>query len=150
VGIHGLHRQREWDEVVTVTAPPGAGADATLVVLGPGRIVVEDGSPVDDAAVLAAALRTEPPYRARVIQRGDGRLGIAARRIAVLQLPVDPGGDDVELSFDGVERVVRVDGEPSPADVRALSELGAARFETYVVSAHRLDADLWEVDVAPL
>ena len=44
VGIHGLHRQREWDAVVTVEAPGAEGADLWFVALRDGGVVVEEGA----------------------------------------------------------------------------------------------------------
>ena len=38
VGIHGLHRQREWDAVVTLERS-AAGSDAWFVVLADGHVV---------------------------------------------------------------------------------------------------------------
>ena len=145
-----MHRQREWDEVVTVSAPAEAGGEAHLVVLGPGRIVLEDGSLPVDPASLVSGLRTPPPYRAWVVHRRDGRWGVAARAIHVVELLADPGGDEVELVWDGVERVVHVDGMRSAGAVDALDAIGRGRFAAFVVSAHRIDGALWEVDVAPL
>src|SRR5206468_1167045 len=42
-GIHGLHRPREWDAVVTVAAPEVEGTRATFVALPDGAVVVEEG-----------------------------------------------------------------------------------------------------------
>ena len=62
----------------------------------------------------------------------------------------DPGGSSVELAWDGRERSVRIDGEPTLAGVPELERLGAERHATYVVTAARLDGSIWEVFVAPL
>ncbi len=145
-----MHRHREWDEVVTVSGPAAVGGEAHLVVLERDRVVLEDGSLPFDAASLISGLRTNPPYRAWVVHRHDGAWGVAARRIDVIELDVDPGGDDVELVWDGVERVVHVDGSRAAAAVDQLDAIGRRRFATFVVTAHRLEGALWEVDVAPL
>ena len=56
----------------------------------------------------------------------------------------------MELAWDGRERSVRIDGEPTLAGVPELERLGAERHATYVVTAARLDGSTWEVFVAPL
>jgi hypothetical protein len=146
-----MHRQREWDEVITVPGPTEPGAEAHLVVLGPGRVVVEEGSSAADSAALVAELRTPPPYRAWVVHSGDGRWGVAARRLHVVQLSTDPGADEIEIVWDGVERVVRLDGVRTVVVVvEELEAIGRRRFPAFVVTAHRIVGDLWEVDVAPL
>ena len=43
VGIHGLHRQREWDALTTVDAPEVVGDELWFVALADGRTVVEEG-----------------------------------------------------------------------------------------------------------
>lgn len=148
VGIHGLHRQREWDLVTTLDGPELAGEEAWFVVLDDGRAVAEEGDA--DPARLAEAVALEPPFRVHAVRRDRGVWVVAARRIHTVVLSEDPGGDMVELAWDGVERTVRIDGEPTLAGVPALERLGAARHPTYVVTAARLDGTVWEVSVAPL
>ena len=149
VGIHGLHRQREWDRVATlVVAVPGD--EAWLVALPGGRVLVEAGRRGMDASPLVAAVGLQPPFRARAVRRAGDTWVVAARRIEVAELARDPGGDEVELAFDGTERGVRVDGEPTLAPVPELEALGAGRFAAYVVRATRLEGSVWEVEVAPL
>jgi hypothetical protein len=147
VGIHGIHRQREWDVVATVPAPEIAGDDAWLVVLTDGRVVVEEGS--GDVARLAEHVDLAPPFRARAVRRDGDLWAIAARRIETVELAEDPGGDAVELSWDGAERSVRIDGRPTLAGVPELERLGE-RHATYVVTAARIDGRVWEVAVTPL
>ena len=62
----------------------------------------------------------------------------------------DPGGDAVELAWDGRERSVRIDGAPRLAGVPELERLGAERHAAFVVTASRLRGSTWEVFVAPL
>ena len=149
VGIHGLHRQREWDAVVTVEAADVSGDEGWFVVLGDGRIVVEEerGGAVSR---LARAVDVRPPFRAHAIRRGADTWAVAATRIETVELAEDPGGDAVELAWDGVERSVRIDGEPTLAGVPELERLGASRHATYVVTAGRLIGTSWEVAVTPL
>lgn len=149
MGIHGLHRQREWDLVTTVDAPELVGEEeAWFVVVDGGRIVREQGDV--DLARLAAAVTLAPPYRARAVRRRGGIWVVGARRIEIVELTQDPGGDTVELAWDGVERTVRIDGEPTLAGVAELERLGAGRHASYVVTASRLVGSVWEVTVAAL
>jgi hypothetical protein len=147
VGIHGLHRHREWDAVATVDAPDLAGDEARFVVLGTGELVGQEG-PADER--LASAVTLTPPFRAVAVRRGRGVWVVGATRIRTIALAHDPGGESVELAWDGRERSVRIDGAPTLAGVPELERLGAERHPTYVVTASRLRDSTWEVFVAPL
>jgi hypothetical protein len=148
VGIHGLHRQREWDAVTTVTSPGLGGDEAWFVALGDGRLVREEGDA--DPSPLAEAVSIERPYRAHGVRRDGAVWAVAAKQIETVELAHDPGGDSVELSWNGVERTVRIDDTPTLAGVPELERLGSSRHDAYVVSAARLDGSTWEVSVAPL
>lgn len=149
VGIHGLHRQREWDSLVTAEADL-EGEEALLVALPGDRVLVQVGARGLDWQPLVAAVGLPRPFRARAVRRDSRTWVVAARRLEVVELARDPGGDEVELAFDGAERSVRVDGEPTLAPVPELEALGAGRFDAYVVRATRLEGSVWEVEVAPL
>lgn len=148
VGIHGLHRHREWDLVTTVESTGLEGDEAWFVALLDGRVVTEEGmhdpSPLADAVALAA------PYRAHAVRRDLALWVVGARRIETVTLVEDPGGEAVELAWDGRERTVRIDGEPTLAGVPELERLASARHATYVVTALRLEGDVWEISVSPL
>lgn len=148
VGIHGLHRQREWDLVVTVEAPAAVGDELWFVVLADGRVLTEEGG--GNAGPLLPPIGLEPPYRAHAVRRDGDLWAIAASRIETVELDEDPGGEFVELAWDGAERSVRIDGEPTLAGVHDLERLGAARHRTYVVTAARLTGSVWEIAVAAL
>jgi len=148
VGIHGLHRHREWDVVTTVDAPGLQGAEAWFVVLEGGEIVPEEGGA--DPAAFTGQITLPPPYRAHAVRREGGLWVVAATRIATRTLTEDPGGEAVVLAWDGVERTVRIDGTPTLAGIPELERLGAARHPAYVVTASRLAGAVWEVSVAPL
>jgi hypothetical protein len=148
VGIHGLHRQREWDAVVSVDVPELAGDEVEFVALRDGRIVREEGDADPSPLVRAVTLAT--PFRARGVRRGGGLWVVAARGIETVELRDDPGGDSVELAWDGVERSVRIDGEPTLAGVPELERVAAGRHRVYVVTAGRLVGSVWEVSIAPL
>jgi len=148
VGIHGLHRHREWDLVATVDAPEVDGEEAWFVVLDDDRIVVEDTTA--DLSALRSAVALAPPFRAHAVRRGGSLWVVGARRIETVTLVDDPGGDAVELAWNGTERTVRIDGEPTLAGVPELEALGGSRHRTYVVTATRLVGPEWEVAIAPL
>lgn len=149
-GIHGLQRLREWDAVVTVDAPPLRGDRAQFVALPDRTLLVEEGD--DDLAPLAEAVEAqlEPPYRAEAVRRHETLWAIAARAIEVIELPEDPGGDQVTLTVRDGERELLVDGARTFGSISALERLADGRFETYAVRASRLDDALWEVEVSPL
>ena len=148
VGIHGLHRHREWDLVATVDAPDLDGDEAWFVVLEDDRIVLEDTTA--DLSALRSAVALAPPFRAHAVRRGGSLWVVGARRIETVTLVEDPGGDAVELAWNGTERTVRIDGEPTLAGVPELETLGGSRHGTYVVTATRLVGTEWEVAIAPL
>ena len=148
-GIHGVHRAREWDAVVTVDAEGVKGDRARFVALADETLLIEEGDEVDP---LADALEgvVPPPYRAEAVRRGETQWAVGIRRIAVVELPEDPGGDELTLTVRDGERTLLVDGASIFGSIPALEELGASRGESYVVEAHRLEGALWEVRVTPL
>ena len=148
VGIHGIHRQREWDAVVTVLAPDLAGDELWFVALPDGRVVVDDDAA--DPAAMVLSLDRQAPYRAHAVRRDERLWAVAVRGIETIALERDPGGSFVELAWDGAERSVRIDGEPTLAGVPELERLGAERHAAYVVTAARLVDDVWEIEVTPL
>jgi hypothetical protein len=147
-GVHGVHRAREWDSVVTVEAEM-AGDRARFVALPGDVLVVEEG---EDVEPLADALDevASVPYRAEAVRRGERQWAVGLRRIQVVELQDDPGGDELMLSLRDGERSVLVDGAPVFGSIPALEQLGAAKGESYVVEARRLEGALWEVRVTPL
>jgi hypothetical protein len=121
VGIHGVHRQREWDAVATAEARL-EGDRLEFAALPDGTLVVEDE--VEDGALSPLADAVEqsltPPYRALAVRQGERIWAVAAKRIEVLPFP-EQEGDELELVEDG-----------------------------RIVLGRRLDGDLFEVEVTPL
>ena len=142
-GIHGLHRVREWDAVVTLEAPEVEGDRAVFVALPGGDLVVEEGP--DRVEPLAAALERElrPPYRGEAVRREDGLWAVAGRRIELVELP-GVAGQELEVTTHGEERSLLVDGE------RGFGGMPQLERPEHVVRARRVDGDLWEVDATPL
>jgi hypothetical protein len=120
-GIHGIHRQREWDAVATVEAEL-AGDRVDFAALPDGTLVVESDVPDGALSPLADAVEQSvaPPYRAVAVRQDDRVWAVGAKRIEVRAFP-EQDGDEVELVEDG-----------------------------RVVLGRRLDGDLFEVDVTPL
>ena len=147
VGIHGLHRQREWDAVATLEGEAD-GDEVWFVVLADGTVVGEGGDA--DPASFRAAVSVAPPFRAHAVRRDGTTWAVAARRIETAELDDDPTGDEIEIAWDGAERSVRIDGEPTLGGVPALERLASARHSTYVVTAVRLAGATWEIAVSPL
>ena len=146
VGIHGLHRQREWDAVATLESS-AAGMETWFVVLADGSLVREAGDA--DPAAFRETISVPPPFRAHAVRRDGTTWAVAARRIETVELH-GAGGDEIEIAWDGSERTVRIDGEPTLGGVPVLERLAAARHSTYVVTAARIAGDVWEIAVSPL
>jgi hypothetical protein len=149
-GIHGVHRQREWDAVVAVEAEGVEGDAVHFVALPDNTLLVDEDV---DAEPLAAALddTVDPPYRAEAVRRGDSQWAVGIRRIDVVDLGADsPDGDEVTLTWRDGEHELLVDGAPAFGSIPALERLGQARAPSYVVQGRRLVDNLWEVRVVPL
>ena len=147
VGIHGLHRQREWDAVATLERR-AEGDETWFVALADGTVVGEGGDA--DPASFRDAVTVAPPFRAHAVRRDGTTWAVAARRIETAELENVPAGDQIEIAWDGSERSVRIDGEPTLGGVPALERLASARHSTYVVTAVRLAGATWEIAVSPL
>lgn len=148
-GVHGVHRPREWDAVVTVEAEGLEGDRARFVALPDETLLLEEGENVDALADALDGVVT-PPYRAEAVRRGESRWAVGVRRIEVVELPDGPEGGELTLTVRGGERTLTVDGSPVFGSQPALEQLGAARAESYVVQGQRLTDDVWEVRVVPL
>jgi hypothetical protein len=148
-GIHGVHRQREWEAVVAVEAEDVEGDRARFVALPDETLVVEEGGDVEP---LAAALDdvVQPPYRAEAVRRGESQWAIGIRRIEVVKLDEEVEGDEITLTSRDGERTFLVDGASTFGSVPALERLGSERGASYVVQAKRLVDAVWEVEVVPL
>jgi hypothetical protein len=142
-GIHGLQRPREWDAVVTVAAPELKGDRARFVALSRDDLVVEEGPEDVELLALAAERDVAPPYRAEAVRRHGTLWAVAARSIAVVELP-GVVGDEIELSMRGGERTLVVDGLPAFGTIPALER------PEHVVRASRIDREIWEIAVDPL
>jgi hypothetical protein len=143
---------KDWDAAVTVTTPALTGDRVEFTTVPSGDVIVSEENGDADLSPLADAIesRVDPPYRA-VAERKDGDLwAVAAKRIAVAEIPF-PQGDKLELSRNGDDSELRVDGEASEAPVPPeLEWLGEAAGDDFFVEADRIDGDFWEVRVSAL
>ena len=121
-GIHGIPRQRRWDAVATAEAPGLEGDAVHFVALPNGDLVVDEDQPSDTLGPLAQAVEAtlRPPYRAEGVRRSESVWAVAAKRIEVRAFP---GREEDELEL--VE-------------------------DDHVIIGHRLDGDLFHVEVTPL
>lgn len=149
-GIHGVPRAREWDVVFAVDAEGVEGERVRFVALPDDTLLVEEGEDVEPLAAAIDQTGTAPPYRAEGARRGETQWAVGLRAIDVIELPDDPGGDEVTLTVRDGERTVLVDGAHAFGSVPQLEEFGSGRGPSYVVRARRLDGSIWEVEAMPL
>jgi hypothetical protein len=149
-GIHGVPRAREWDVVFAVDAEGVEGDRVRFVALPDDTLLVEEGEDVEPLAAAIDQTGAAPPYRAEGARRGETQWAVGLRAIDVVELPDDPGGDELTLTVHDGERTLLVDGAHAFASVPQLDEVGAARGRSYVVRATRLDGSIWEVEAMPL
>jgi hypothetical protein len=149
---HGVPRAREWDAIATAEAPALPGDTLEFVVLEDGTLFVDLDLPKDALTPLADALEASinPPYRA-VAQRRDGAVWSAtAMRVDVVAVTQDVPGDEVIIATHEGDVKLLVDDEEYEGEITALESFGQERFESFVLTASRLDDRLWEVTVNPL
>ena len=148
VGIHGIHRQREWDAVVTVGAD-APGDELAYVVLEDTVVIESDGN-LPEEVVGAFDGRLEPPYRVAGVRRGEGLWALGARRI---ETAVVPGleGDEIELAVGEEGTTLHLDGVQSFGSIPALENLARDRnLDYFAIYAERIDGDLWELRLTAL
>jgi hypothetical protein len=145
-----MHRLREWDAVVLVELPSATGDHLGFVVLADGSCVIEAGEGTIDPAELVASAAIRPPFRAEAVRRSGSTWAVGTRAIVVAELAPSRSGGEVEVVWDGAERTVRIDGEPSFSSVPELERLASARFDSWVARARRICDDVWEVEIEPL
>jgi hypothetical protein len=151
VGIHGIHRFREWDALVRAEGVELDLDEVVFVALDDGTLVVDDDGDAD-LSPFAQAIEAElpPPYRAQAVRAEGDAWTVAAEAIELVELSRELEGDRVELTVREGERSLIVDGAPAFGSLPELERLGEARGDDFVVRATRVDGDLWDVRVLPL
>jgi hypothetical protein len=149
-GVHGIHRQREWDFVGTTGAPGLADERIVFVVLPDETLLIEEGEG-GDIEPLASAVegQLELPYRVVAVRQEGDRWAVAANRIEARELP-GVAGEEITLTLQGMNRELIVDGVEVEDSIPALEQLAVERYDAFVLEAERLDGDLWEVRISPL
>jgi hypothetical protein len=139
------------DAVVSVRAGGIDGDSVDFVVLPNGDVIVDDEQQAADHSPFADAVehQLERPYHAYGRREQDDLWTVTAYRVAVSTFHFD-AGDSIELvSRDGALDLT-VDGRPAQAAIPALETAGEAVSDDYVVTAERLDGDLWEIRATAL
>jgi hypothetical protein len=121
VAFHGVHRPRQWDTVTSVMVDL-PGDEVHFTALPDGTLLVDEDVPDGSVSSLAEAVEASvgPPYRAEGVRRSDRVWAVAAKRIEVRAFPGQQE-DELELVEDD-----------------------------HVILGHRLDGDLFQVEVTPL
>ena len=121
VAFHGLHRPRQWDTVASARAELPVD-EVHFTALPDGTLLVQEDVPDGSLVSLAEAVEAsvQPPYRAEGVRRSETVWAVAAKRIEVRAFP-EHEGDELELVEDD-----------------------------HVILGHRLDGDLFQVEVTPL
>jgi hypothetical protein len=148
VGIHGVHRAREWDVVASTLAPEVAGDRAVFVILPDETLLIEEGDGALESLAGAVEGQLEPPCRVVAVRQDNERWAVAANKIEAFELP-DLDGDEITLTLRGMDRELVVDGVEQDESVPELEEL-AQDYDAFVLEAARLDGDLWEIRITPL
>jgi hypothetical protein len=148
-GVHGIHRQREWDFVGTTFAPGVADDRAVFVVLPDGTLLIEEGGGEIEALAEIVADDLDVPHRIVAVRQEGDRWGVAANRIEVVEETGLPG-DEITLTRQGGDRQLIVDGVAAEEPVTALQRMAEERYDEYVLEAERLGGDLWEIRITPL
>jgi hypothetical protein len=147
-GIHGLHRQREWDAVRTVEAE-APGDELAYVVLEDSVVIESDGDLPEDVTG-AFDGRLEPPYRVVGVRRGEELWAFGARRI---ETAVVPGleGEEIALAVGEEGTMLLVDGVQRFGSIPALEALARdLGIDWYALHAARVDGDFWELRITAL
>ena len=141
----------EWDAVATARVASVEGNQAEFTTLPNGDVIVEREKGDGDLSPLADTVekKIDPPYRASATRQDGDLWAVGAKRIQVAKFELAKG-ETVELSEnDGVQEL-RVDGEPSDAEIPELVQLGEQVGSAYCVEGKRIDGDFWEVRVSAL
>ena len=149
--LHG-GKPRRWDAVGTAEAPGLSGDALDFTALPDGTVLVEDELPDDALSPLVEVVEQNvaPPYRVRAVRSEGDLWAVAANAIQVVELTAEIAGDTVSLAVQDGERTLLVNERPAWQSIPALEQYGAAVHADFVVSAERLDGNLWAVEVNPL
>jgi hypothetical protein len=151
-GIHGIPRAREWDAVLTAIAPDLPGDETDFVALLDGTLFTYEDIPAGALEPIADGFDglIDAPYHAVALRQDEDVWTAGAMRVAVVEVPEEVDGDQVDLVVNDGERKVLVDEAESRTEIPSLESFAAQQFGSFVLRATRLDETLWEVTVLPL
>jgi hypothetical protein len=140
----------DYDEVFSLEAPDLPGDSIELVALPDGSLFLEEELPEGSPDAIADAITVPPPYHAFAARQSGPIWTVAVRRVAVVEVPEEIPGDEVEIVVSDEERSLLVDDVESESEIPSLEDFGAQLYGSFVLNARRLDETLWEVTVLPL
>jgi hypothetical protein len=151
-GIHGIPRAREWDAVLTAIAPDLPGDETDFVALLDGTLFTYEDIPAGALEPIADGFDglIDAPYHAVALRQDEDVWTAGAMSVAVVEVPEEVDGDQVDLVVNDGERKVLVDEAESRTEIPSLESFAAQQFGSFVLRATRLDETLWEVTVLPL
>ena len=149
--LHG-GKPRRWDAVGTAEARDLPGDTLEFTALPDGTVLVDDELPDDALSPLVEVVEqaVAPPYRARAVRSEGDLWAVAANAIQVVEVTAEVPGDTVSLAVQDGERTLLVDERPAWESIPGLEQHGASVHADFVLSAERLDGNLWAVEVNPL
>ena len=149
--LHG-GKPRRWDAVGTAEAPDLPGNTLEFTALPDGTLLVEDELSEDALSPLVEVVEqaVAPSYRARAVRSEGDLWAVAANGIQVVELSTEIPGETVSLAVQDGERTLLVDERPAWESIPGLEQHGASVHTDFVLSAERLDGNLWAVEVNPL
>jgi hypothetical protein len=140
----------EYDEHLRVEAPDLPGDVVEFVALPDGSLFMDEELPQGAPDPIADAVTVPAPYRALATREGGAVWSVSVQRVAVVEVPEEIPGDDVEVVVDEEGRGLWIDDEEAEGEIPSLESFGAERFDSFSLHARRLDETLWEVTVNPL
>ena len=145
-----IHGRGDYDEVFRLEVPDLPGDSIEIVALPDGSLFLEEELPEGSPDAIADAVTVPPPYHAFAAREGGSIWTVAVRRVAVVEVPEEIAGDEVEIVVSDEGRSLLVDDVESGSEIPSLEDFGAQLFGSFVLTARRLDERLWEVTVLPL
>jgi hypothetical protein len=140
----------EYDEILRVEATGLPGDVVEFVALPDGTLFMEEELAYGEPDAIAEAVTVPAPYHAFAMRDGGDVWSVSVRRVAVVEVPEEIPGDDVELVVDEEGQGLWIDDEEAEGEIPSLESFGAERFDSFSLHARRLDETLWEVTVSPL
>jgi hypothetical protein len=140
----------EYDELFLVEVPQLPGDVVEFVALADGTLITEEEAPDGVPGLFADAITLRPPYHAFAMRTEGDVWRVSVRRVAVVSVPEEVPGDEVEMVVNEEGRGLWIDDAESDVEIPSLERFGAERFEAFDLRASRLDETLWEVTVLPL